>query len=221
MKNYLLALFIGSVGLSFGQVFHLVDSTTTLIKSTDQSPAHWYIELYTDIAVDTNLRWKASFSGIPAAWQIDLDDQTNYTVDIQDGDSSDFILISGLSFPQKLIIGATLNNTIGVGSVYFDIYDPYNPIVIHQIEFHFIVTQGTASIVAVNNDLWVQQKGSDFSFNEVLIGEKLKIYSKEGKVIYSGIVDPTMDFSSLRATGQVFFVVESKSGLKSAKFLLR
>ncbi len=61
---------------------------------------------------------------IPAQWQISLDDQTNYTTNIHDGDSSDFMLIAGQPFPQKLNIGAVRNDTPRIGSVYLDIFDP-------------------------------------------------------------------------------------------------
>ena len=124
----------------FGQIFHFNEHSTTLVKTTDQSPAHWYIEIFTDISVDSTLRWKAFFQSIPNEWQISLDDQTNYTTNISDGDSSDFTLFSGLPYAQKLIIGATLNDQPGIGSVFFDIFDPEFPEYRDTIEFRFIIS---------------------------------------------------------------------------------
>ena len=219
MKKQIIALFILISNLSIGQVFHFVDTTTTLIKSTDQSPAHWYIEIFNDAAVDTNLRWKASFSNIPSAWQIDFDDQTNYSTDVQHGDSSDFVLQTGLSFPQKLIIGAILNNTPGVGSVYFDIYDPYNSSVTHRIEFHFVVTQATASLIEVKNEDWLKQNGNLFSFDEKYIGRNLRIYSSAGQLLFHDKIEPTMHFSDL-PKGVVYFVAEEENGYASKKIML-
>ena len=80
-KIALLTYILLQVSFSWSQSFHFVNDSTALIKDTDQSPAHWYIEVYNDAGVDTVLRWKAFFQNIPAAWQIDLDDQTNYTLD--------------------------------------------------------------------------------------------------------------------------------------------
>lgn len=139
----ILGFFIGLLcccGSLHGQIFHFNDHSTTLVKTTDQSPAHWYIEIFTDISVDTTLRWKAFFHLIPNEWQISLDDQTNYTTNIADGDSSDFTLQTGLPFPQKLIIGATLNDQPGIGSVFFDIFDPEFPQYRDTIEFRFIIS---------------------------------------------------------------------------------
>lgn len=143
----------------FGQIFHFNEHSTTLSKTTDQSPAHWYIEIFTDISVDSTLRWKAFFQSIPNEWQISLDDQTTYTTNIEDGDSADFTLFSGLPYAQKLIIGATLNDQPGIGSVFFDIFDPEFPEHRDTIEFHFIVSAVglnelvNARIVTVENSI--------------------------------------------------------------------
>lgn len=122
------------------QVFHFDDTSALLIKTVDQSPAHWYLEIQTDIAQDTVLRWKSEFVNIPNEWQISFDDQTTYHTDVQDGDSADFVLQQGLEFPQKLIIGGTLNNTPGHGIVYFDIYDPDFSTYVQRISYEFIVS---------------------------------------------------------------------------------
>ena len=126
--------------LSFAQSFHIDDTSVVLIKNTSQSPAHWYIEILSDLTVDTTLRWQTTFSNIPPDWEINFDTQsTNHPI-IQDGDSADFTLLSGLGFPQKLIIGAMLNNTPGNGIVYFDIYNPNAPSFKQTISYEFIVS---------------------------------------------------------------------------------
>lgn len=125
---------------SFGQAFYFNSTSTTLIKNTNQSPAHWYIEIFSNEAVDTTLRWKASFSNIPTQWNINFDNQDVYHPVVNDGDSADFTLFTGMTFPQKLIIGAELYDTPGSGSVYFDIYDPNDPGNVTQIEYRFIVS---------------------------------------------------------------------------------
>ena len=220
MKNIIAFSFLFLTTFSFGQVFHFVDSTTTLVKNTTQSPAHWYIEIYSDISVDTTLRWKASFSNIPTQWTIELDDQTNYTTNIQHGDSADFILSTGLAFPQKLIIGVILNNTPATGSVYFDIYDPNNPSVVHRIEYHMIVTQATSNLIEVNKDLDIQQKGNTFIFSSQDYDKNIKIYSLEGKEIYSGAV-PQKEFIVENLHNQfVYFVIEGEDKIQSKKFYI-
>ena len=219
MKKTLTFAFILVATLSFGQSFHFVDTTTTLVKTTDQSPAHWYIEVYNDVQVDTLLRWKASFSNIPAAWQISFDDQSNYYTNVLDGDSADFVLLTGLSFPQKLIIGGTLNGTPGVGSVYFDIYDPVNPTNVQRIEYHFVITQWSASIIEITSDNWVLQKENIFVFNNNIIGDHLVIYSVTGEKLYDGTIESNMNFPMLSNHGVVYFVMENNGEFKSAKFL--
>ena len=222
MKKIFTAAFLSITSLVIGQNFHVVNTTTTLTKTTDQSPAHWYIEVYNDVDPDSLLlRWKASFSNIPTGWQIDLDDQDNYTSDIQDNDSADFYLHAGLSFPQKLIIGATLNNTVGIGSVFFDLYEPSNASNVVQIEYHFIVTQSTLGIFELSDDSWLTQKGSLFIFNDDAIGHQLTIYSTEGKTLFSGIIEKEMDFEAIKNAGIVYFLQENKGEYKSAKFLLK
>jgi len=221
MKKIILLSFFAFSSISFGQNFHVVNDSTALIKSTDQSPAHWYIEVFNDVDPDSLLlRWKAHTSGVPSAWQIDLDDQDNYTTNIQDGDTADFYLHANLAFTQKLIIGATLNNTTGVGSVYFDLYEPSNPSNVVQITYHFIITQGTASFIELEDNSWLSQKGNVFTFTDDAIGKELTIYSTEGKVLFSGKIEKEMNFESIKDSGIVYFLLENNGGYKTAKFYL-
>ncbi len=222
MRKIFTVVFLVISSIAIGQNFHVANTTTTLTKTTDQSPAHWYIEVYNDVNPDSLLlRWKASFNNIPSAWQINLDNQDNYTTNIQDNDSADFYLHAGLSFPQKLIIGAVLNNTVGIGSVFFDLYEPSNLSNVVQIEYHFIVTQGTSGIIELSDNSWLSQKGSLFVFNDDAIGHQLTIYSTEGKVLFSGIIEKEMNFETMKNAGIVYFLQENKGEYKSAKFFLK
>ncbi len=222
MKKILFILSFFFFNLSMAQNFHVVDDSTTLIKNTSQSPAHWYIEVFNDVNPDSLLlRWKAYTDGVPSAWQIDLDDQDNYTTDIQHGDTADFYLHAGLPGAQKLIIGATLNNTPGVGSVFFDLYEPSNPGNVVQIQYHFIVTENTASIIELADHSWLTQKGTVFVFDEEAVGQQLTIYSTTGAVLYSGKIEKEMNFESIKKAGIVYFLQENDGAYKSAKFLLK
>ncbi len=222
MKKIILLSFIAFSSISFAQNFHVVDDSTALIKSTDQTPAHWYIEVFNDVEPDSLLlRWKAHTTNVPSIWQIDLDDQDNYTTNIQDGDTTDFYLHAGLAFTQKLIIGVTLNNTPGVGSIYFDLYEPSNPSNVVTITYHMIVTQSTASIIEVTDNSWLTQKGNTFSFEEDVIGNDLLIYGTDGRELFNGKIQKEMDFTSLGQNKIVYFIVDVNGEFKSAKFILK
>lgn len=122
------------------QSFHVDDTSAVLVKTTAQSPAHWYIEVISDVATDTTLRWITHFSDIPSQWTINFDDQTMNHPVIVDNDSMDFVLHPLVDFPQKLIIGAMLNNTPGHGIVYFDLVNPANRTEFQTISYEFIVS---------------------------------------------------------------------------------
>lgn len=147
MKNLIFAF---GLLLSFGsqaQVFHISDSSALLVKTTSQSPAHWYIEVFSDSPTDTMLRWKAThFDNIPPEWEISMDDQTVSHANVVVGDSADFNLLANQPFATKLIIGAMLNGTTGHGICYFDVYLPEDPSRIQTISYEFIVTPATNGI---------------------------------------------------------------------------
>jgi len=145
LVNTILAVLFLS-GISYAQVFHFVNTSTTMIKNTSQTPVHWYIEIYNDLNVDDTLRWKAHFVNVPPQWDINFDTQSGYWHPVLDGDSADFLLMDSMSFPQKLIIGNATNNTPGHGSVFFDIYDPQNPTDLVTIEYEFIITLAAAEV---------------------------------------------------------------------------
>ncbi len=140
MKKLLLFVSLSLAHFSMGQTFHFEDTCTTLIKNTNQSPAHWYLEIFNDVGVDTTLRWKAAFENIPVEWSINFDSQSQNWPMVMDGDSADFTLLFSPDFPQKLIIGAMLNGTPGHGTVFFDIFDPDFPSYRQSICYEFIVS---------------------------------------------------------------------------------
>lgn len=218
MKIIKLFFFILVSTISFSQAFHFDYLSRTLIKTTNQSPAHWYIEIFNDSGVDTTLRWKSSFVNVPVEWNMSLDDQNAYHSNLQDNDSSDFTLYSGLSIPQKLIIGATLNDTPGDGYVYFDIYDPNDPSNFETIFFRFIITEETAGQLENESNTWINQIDDSFEFDELMVGEELNIFNSIGQKVFSGKIEPKMNFSSLDFKGQVFFLTENKGELQTAKF---
>jgi hypothetical protein len=153
----LLAFFVGFYSL--GQVFHVADTSALIVKTTNQSPAHWYIEVFSDLSVDTSLRWKAThFDNVPLQWEILMDDQTNSYSNVQVGDSADFELLANQAFAKKLIIGAILNGTPGHGICYFDIYDPENPSFVQTISYEFIVTSSTNGLSSLNEDSFLEWK---------------------------------------------------------------
>jgi len=144
---------------SLGQTFHVTDTSALIVKTTNQSPAHWYIEVFSDLSVDTSLRWKAThFDNVPVQWEILMDDQTNSYSNVQVGDSADFTLLANQAFAKKLIIGAVLNGTPGHGICYFDIFDPENPGFVQTISYEFIVTSATNELSNLNEDSFLEWK---------------------------------------------------------------
>lgn len=191
----------------YGQVFHFDQDSTALIKNVNQSPAHWYLEIFNDAGIDTTLRWKCHFLNIPAQWNGNFDDQNNFYSTLNDGDSADFTLYSGLAFPQKLIIGAAFNGTPGVGSYLFDIYDPYTPADITTIEYHYIV--GQADLNEIGSGQWVRRNGEILMFDESIIGKQIVICTFSGKTVFHGEV-PQMLKLPVSSEGLIYRVEDKK-----------
>lgn len=187
MKNLILSVsLVLSIG-SWAQVFHVSDTSALLVKTTTQSPAHWYIEVFSDCPVDTTLRWKAThFDDIPSEWEILMDDQTVFHSNVQVGDSADFALLANQSFATKLIIGAMLNGTPGHGICYFDVYDPHNPAIVQTISYEFIVTPATNGIADLKDNSFLEWKegvlkvkdGKDADFEVLDLSGKWLIKNK-------------------------------------------
>ncbi len=186
--KYLLALLIVLLNsLSFAQAFHFNDVQTILIKTTDESPAHWYLEIFSDVPVDTTLRWKAHYGPtLPAEWEFNFDDQNQFHFPILDGDSANFTLFANPILTQKLIIGAMLNNTPGNGSIYFDVYDPSDLSTLVTIEYRFIVSQGSATISELNSDQrWFTHQDRTLYLSDELIGAQLAVVDLGGKEVFA------------------------------------
>lgn len=209
MRNYLIIvlLFLSCnpfIGLS--QIFYFDITETTLTKTTDQSPAHWYIEVFSNLQEDSVLRWKSEFVNIPTEWNINLDCQSISFPVVNDNDSADFTLMTAPLFPQKLIIGAMLNDVPGNGSVFFDIYDPNNPDIKERIAFHFIISQGaTNSIEApVLPSIISYQKGilTNVSSKDLMC----QVYDAQGREVFvTKQFDEEIDLSKL--IGQVVYII--------------
>lgn len=214
MKLFLFGIACALSGFGFGQIFHFNDTSAVLIKTTNQSPAHWYLEVISDLQTDTNLRWVTHFSTIPSQWVISFDDGTFSDNSIVDSDSADFLLAPTGTFPLKLIIGATLNNTPGHGIVYFDIFDPDNRSVKQTISYEFIVTEQGAGLDEQIHSTWYS-----IDQNKAVILEdqgSITIYNELGMQLASETNE--LDLSSFK--GICF--IEFKSGTKTAivRFLL-
>lgn len=158
------------------QLFSFADTSTTIIKNTNQSPAHWYLEITSNCIVDTTLRWKVHFDSIPSEWNINFDCQNQNWPTVLDGDSSDFTMFYDADFPQKLIIGAELNNTPGHGFIYFDIYDPLNPSDVQTISYEYII--GIAEISQFESLGWLNVLNdkliiTDNSTSEIVVTDQL------------------------------------------------
>lgn len=205
MKNLLFIGFIFLSGFSVkAQTFHFVNHSYNIVKTTDQSPVHFYIEIYNDLGVDTMLRWKTHFITIPSQWVINFDDQTNNLPVINDGDSADFVLQSGLSFPQKLIIGATTNNTVGTGRIEFEIYDPYAPNDIDTIIFFFNITQGTAALNELDPSGNYKIENNQITLSN---GEKADFYISDstGKMINESMNTEVFELGELKQN-EIYFI---------------
>lgn len=181
MLGFLAAMYL-PVAL-YAQVFYFNTTSTTLVKDVSQSPAHWYIEIYSNLQIDTTLRWKASFSNIPIDWVINFDTQSTFHSPVYDGDSADFTLFSGLTFPQKLIIGAEFNGVVGSGSVFFDIYDPNTPLEVVTIEYRFIATN-SAGLEEVGETSKIFIKDGILVIPESMEGYPIVVYGMDGRELW-------------------------------------
>lgn len=210
---------------SSAQVFSFQDTSTTLVKTTDQSPAHWYLEIFNDISVDTTLRWRASFDPLlPPQWVITFDDQNNFHNPVNDGDSADFTLYANPAFPQKLIIGAILNNTQGTASVYFDIYDPANPSVRQTIEYHFVISMGSGTWGTdelSNEEKWFTQSGRTFEFSELFNSNEIIVYDLNGNRVYTQSIEANrVDVPTRLTSGTYFITMQSDNTFYSTRVVL-
>lgn len=183
MKNLIFSIGLFLSFTSWTQVFHIPDTSALLVKTTSQSPAHWYIEVVSDIAVDTSLRWKAThYDNVPVEWQISIDDQTTFHPNVQVGDSGDFNLPANQPFATKLIIGAMLNGTPGHGICYFDVYDPDNLAVVQAISYEFIITPSTNGIADLNDDSFLEWKDGVLRVKDGREAE-FEVYDLAGKIV--------------------------------------
>lgn len=188
IRNLLLLLtLISNVLLhSHAQDFTFVSNATILNKSVIQTPAHWYLECTNQTDRILNLRWKAQLISIPSEWVIELNDQTNNVVDIQDGDSSDFNLEIFDVMPVKLIISAHLNNTVGNGTVVFDVWDPLVPDYVQTIKYHFNISPHILDVAEVSETNFFHLSNGKLTSNN---GKPLRVavFNSLGQILFEGI----------------------------------
>jgi len=197
-KSFLFSLlFLFSIQAK-GQIFSFADTSTTLVKNTNQSPAHWYLEITNNCGVDTTMRWKSHFENVPSEWVINFDSQNQNWPVVMDGDSSDFVMTVNPDFPQKLIIGAMLNDTPGHGVVYFDIYDPANRTEVQTISYEFIVS--LAGLNALEELPWLEVKNGMVVIKDG-IPTQVDLFDLNSKLILS-----TNNQEILLQKDQVFFI---------------
>ncbi len=169
------------------QVFDIPQPKTKLIKKTNQSPAHWYVEIENLTNDEQNLRWKFSRGRTcPEAWEFNFDVQTASYPLVLDKDSADFTLRKQEGLPQKLIIGNTLNNTPGEGTAYFDIYDPSQRDYVVTVEYAFVVTELNTAISnqVSKTELFTFRAGS-LVFDPSLFGGQVVVLNTLGQVLVS------------------------------------
>lgn len=208
MKNVLLFFCLTICGLSQSQIFTINNPHFVFHKTTSQSPAHWYIEVTSNLSIDTTLRWVAHFNNIPSQWGINFDDGTTSFPMIEDLDSSDFLLkpLATTGMPLKLIIGAMLNDTPGHGSVYFDVFDPANRNDFQTIQFEFIITPGTNGLESVSNSEYYKIENKTVFLEEP--GE-ICLYDLQGKLVKQ----ETKSLNLTEFSGVYFLRIQS--GLKN------
>ena len=205
------------------QAFSFDDTVTVLVKTTNESPAHWYLEIFNDVSIDTTLRWKAVYGPtLPPEWDFNFDDQSQNYFPVLDGDSADFVLLANPLFPQKLIIGGHLNNTPGNGSIYFEIYDPNDLSTLVTIEYRFIVSQGAASLSDLDSDEnWFFQNGRTITLENELIGAKLELIDASGKRIYTtSIEENIVQLPDFCKNGIFYLQVQSQRTIYSSRLLI-
>lgn len=187
------------------QIFSFADTSAVIIKTTNQSPAHWYLEITNNIDVDSTLRWKTHFQNIPSEWMINFDTQNQNWPMVMDGDSSDFVMSVNPDFPQKLIIGAMLNNTPGHGIVYFDIFDPANRNEMQTISYEYIVTAAGVGINELSELPFLKFKADRI---EVLNGKetKLTVYSVSGQKLLEQTSTAQFSLRELSAQTVLLFI---------------
>lgn len=224
--KFLCIVFFLLIGLNVNaQAFSFVDTSTILVKTTDESPAHWYLEIYNEVGVDTTLRWKAWFDpNMPPQWVITFDDQNNFYNPVSDGDSADFTLYAAPTFPQKLIIGGILNNTPGTASAYFDIYDPADPSYVQTIEYRFIISMGSGTWGTdelTEEEQWFTQSGRTFTFMDEFNSNDVVLYDNTGRRVLSEKVETNQfEIDSDIPSGIYFLTMKMNNSFYSSRIIL-
>lgn len=192
----------------YSQNFYFNNKETTLVKSINQSPAHWYIEIFSNSSIDQTLRWKSIFIQIPVEWSISFDNQFEYYPVIHDQDSADFTLFANPALPQKLIIGAKLNNTPGNGTVAFEIYDPLDLNFKDTIEFHFIISDPLAVPIINDTEIYTYDNGLLKISNSK--DASLTVYDEMGRLVAMKDNFQVFDLKNLLQNNTYFFELKQE-----------
>lgn len=199
-------------------VFYFDNTETTLVKTTDHSPIHWYITIYSASNEDETLQWKSIFQTIPEEWIVTFDDQTVSYQNVEHNDSADFTLYTAPEIPQKLIIGVHLNDQIGQGTVSFEISDPDMPGVTDTIHFHFNVSRGSLD---VENAILSGQFRMEAGKLYVVSGElaSFSVFDETGRRVVIQEETPFFDMTTLPSAGMYFFQISQGNDFYSFKIL--
>lgn len=204
--------------VAHGQVFYFDNTETTLVKTTDHSPVHWYITIYSTSNEDETLQWKSIFQTIPEEWVVTFDDQTVSHQNVQHNDSADFVLYTTPEIPQKLIIGVHLNNQVGQGTVSFEISDPDTPGVTDTIHFHFNISQGS---LEVENTFLSGKFRLEEGKLYTISGEpaSFSVFDQTGRLLTEQTGKAVFDMTTLPSEGMYFFQIVQNNNLYSFKML--
>ncbi len=211
MKKIIFLFFLILTQLSYGQSFSFQNKSFTFHRTTNHSPLHWYLSIFSNQETDINLRWKIIDYTVPSEWDLIFNDENEIYSEIGLGDSADFVLFSNLEIPQKLIINAILNDEPGKGVVSFEIFNPLNSVEKDTIHYYFFVTEGT---------LIVENNSSLNSFIEIAnnsikilngIDTQFEIYNEVGQLLIRNSSDTSIDLEKLKENNLYFINLKQEN----------
>lgn len=136
-----LVFFLPAVAVA--QSFSMIDSLLVLTKTTNFGSVHGYLEVLNNRADTLPMRWVAHKpAACPSQWQFNFDEQNQNYPDVENGDSADFELYTGLSFPQKMIIGLTHNGVADTQAISFTLFRRDSTADSARITYLFRIAQG-------------------------------------------------------------------------------
>lgn len=145
--RYILFVIISHISiLTIAQSFGVSDTLKILSKTTDFGTMHDFIQLENYSGKDLNMRWKQSFSaGFPSNWIPSIQDPDNWYNPCDTIDSADFVLPDSVSVTDKMVIGLDHQQTVGAGTIYYQLFPIDDPTDTINIAFSINVSQGTGT----------------------------------------------------------------------------